>query len=57
MPGHRNRKQTAEKPKDMKKALKKLTVYGNSYLSILIFTLILAAGGAILTVVRPRYNL
>ena len=54
MPGHRNRKQTAEKAKDMKKALKKLTVYGNSYLSILIFTLILAAGGAILTVVGPN---
>ncbi len=54
MPRNRNRKQTAEKPKDMKKALKKLTVYGNSYLSILIFTLILAAGGAILTVVGPN---
>ena len=54
MPGHMNRKQAVEKPKNMKKALKKLAVYGNRYMGVLIFTLILAAGGAILTVIGPN---
>lgn len=49
-----NRKQAVEKPKNMKKALKKLAVYGNRYMGVLIFTLILAAGGAILTVIGPN---
>ncbi|MFR1517841.1 MAG: ABC transporter ATP-binding protein [Clostridia bacterium] len=54
MPGPMHSKQVAEKPKNMKKALQKLAVYGNKYIKVLIFTLILAAGGAVLTVVGPN---
>ncbi len=48
------REHTAEKPKNMKKALAKLVVFGNQYLKLLIITLVLAAGGAILTVIGPN---
>lgn len=54
MPGPMHRKQTTDKPKNMKKALTKLAHYGNKYIGVLIFTLLLAAGGAVLTVIGPN---
>ena len=54
MAGHGPRGRVAEKPHNLKKAMRDLVQYCRRDMAVLIISLVLAAGGAVLTIIGPK---
>ena len=54
MAGHGPRGRVAEKPHNLKKAMRDLVQYCRRDMAVLILSLVLAAGGAVLTIIGPK---